>query len=83
MTFDVIKKRMGNFPSGWALNGSQKTLLGSAFLRLRFPFLLALPAAPVPCSPGRSLPYTPPLRDLSEISRGEGVGILNLGSEIR
>ena len=26
MTLDVIKKRIGNFPSGWALNGSQKTL---------------------------------------------------------
>ena len=26
---------------------------------------------------------TLPFRDLSEISRGEGVGILNLGSEMR
>ena len=27
MTFSVIKKRIGNFPSGWALNGSQKLII--------------------------------------------------------
>ena len=48
MTFDVIKKRIRNFPSGCALNGRQKTLLGSAFQRLRFPYLLPLPAVSSP-----------------------------------
>ena len=56
MTFDVIKKRIGNFLSGWALNGRQKTLLGSASQRLRFPYLLPLPAV---SSPLFSLALTP------------------------
>ena len=51
MTYDVIKKRIGNFLSGWTLNKSQKNLCWvQLFQRLRSyrlqPFVL--PGAPVP-----------------------------------
>ena len=45
MTFDVIKLFFKIFFLG-ALNGRQKTLPGLASQRLRFPYLLPLPAAP-------------------------------------
>ena len=48
MTYDVIKKRLGNFLSGWTLNGSKKTLLGTAFQRLHFQFLHPPPALSSP-----------------------------------
>ena len=33
MTYDVIKKRIGNFLSGWTLNESQKTFFGYSFFK--------------------------------------------------
>ena len=70
MAFDVLKKRIGNFPFGWALNRSQKTLLDSAFQRLRFPSLLPLPAVSTPLF-FRALAPLYPTTNIEQILSGD------------